>query len=114
MLVGTYSSVLTASPLAIELNAYARRRGKGGGRRGRAHSGTTRTRAAGARAAGPAATAGAAAAPGTGSPGSVSPVRAAGPGQAARGSDPTGRPFVSRGRPDGHAAPPPAPAGAGG
>ncbi|MFC9547271.1 protein translocase subunit SecD [Streptomyces sp. NPDC014603] len=35
MLVGTYSSVLTASPLAIELDAYARRRGKGGGSRGR-------------------------------------------------------------------------------
>src|SRR5690606_8873118 len=35
MLVGTYSSVLTASPLAIELDAYARRRGEGGGHRGR-------------------------------------------------------------------------------
>ncbi|CAM5406612.1 protein translocase subunit SecD [Streptomyces hirsutus] len=34
MLVGTYSSVLTASPLAIELDAYSGRRNGGGRRRG--------------------------------------------------------------------------------
>ncbi|MFI8092482.1 protein translocase subunit SecD [Streptomyces sp. NPDC086080] len=49
MLVGTYSSVLTASPLAIELDAFAGDGGKGGRGRGRSR-GRGRGRAGSARA----------------------------------------------------------------
>ncbi|MEV0305482.1 protein translocase subunit SecD [Streptomyces prasinus] len=48
MLVGTYSSVLTASPLAIELDAYSGGRGGGSRRRGgRGRSGPARGKSAG-------------------------------------------------------------------